>query len=51
MKATDDGGYTVTYLNKEKGNYFKNSEMSPVITLVLGIISAFIGCVPIIRGK
>ena len=28
-----------------------NSEVSPVITLVLGIISAFIGCVPIIRGK
>ena len=28
-----------------------NSEVSPVITLVLGIISALVGCVPIIRGK
>ena len=28
-----------------------NSEVSPVITLFLGIISALVGCVPIIRGK
>lgn len=28
-----------------------NSEVSPVITLFLGIIYALVGCVPIIRGK